>query len=177
MNLSTIPAIASRSTIHVVVESPRGSTLKLKYDPQLEAMSLSRPLPSGLVYPYDWGFVPSTNAADGDPLDAMVLWDHASFPGMVLPCRLIGMLAVEQNSKQSPSRRERNDRVLVVPVDAPRSSSLQSVSALSVRAKRELEAFFYASTVFERKAVKFLGWYGASAAERLVRASLMTEEK
>jgi inorganic pyrophosphatase len=176
VNLTTIPAFSTRSTIHVVIESPRGSTLKLKYAPQLEAVTLSRPLPSGLVYPYDWGFVPSTRAADGDPLDAMVLWDHISFPGMVLSCRLLGMLAVEQNGKASARQRQRNDRVFAVPIESPRYSSLRSVSDLSARTKRELEAFFLASTALEDKDVKFLGWSGSAAAGRLVRASLTKAE-
>src|SRR5262245_25454473 len=66
MNLLTLPAFASAHAIDVVVESPRGSTVKLKYEPTLEAFGLSRPLPEGLVYPYDSGFVPSTRASDGD---------------------------------------------------------------------------------------------------------------
>lgn len=81
MDLSAIPAFASDDVFHVVVEVPRGSTLKLKYAPKWEAMSISRPLPLGLSYPFDWGFVPSTQAPDGDPLDAMLLWDVASYPG------------------------------------------------------------------------------------------------
>jgi inorganic pyrophosphatase len=150
--------------------------LKLKYDPQLEAIGLSRPLPSGLTYPFDWGFVPSTRAADGDPLDAMVLWDQSSHPGVVLKCRLIGMLAVEQNSKDRARPRQRNDRVFAVPVESLRDSGLRSVSDLLARTKRELEAFFIASTAFEGKAVKCLGWSGVAAAARLVKTSLSLEE-
>ena len=56
VNLLTIPAFSTRDTIHVVVESPRGSQLKLKYDPRCEAMGISRPLPVGLTFPVDWGF-------------------------------------------------------------------------------------------------------------------------
>ena len=172
MNLATLAAFPSRKSVHVIVESPRGSAIKLKYDPRLEAMTLSRPLPDGVVFPFDWGFVPSTRAADGDPLDAMVLWDRSSFPGVVLECRLVGMLAVEQNRKKQPTRRQRNDRVFAVPLEAPRQSSVRTVSALPARVKRELEAFFVASTAFENKRLEFLGWSGPAAAERFVRAAL-----
>ena len=87
MNLAAIPALVSDDTFHVVVEAPRGSQLKLKYEPRWEAMAVSRPLPIGVTFPFDWGFIPSTQAADGDPLDAMVLWDVPSYPGVVLTCR------------------------------------------------------------------------------------------
>ena len=97
MNLASTPAFAGDDIFHVIVEAPRGSTLKLKYEPKWEAMSVSRPLPLGVVFPYDWGFVPSTKAADGDPLDALLLWDVASYPGVIVKCRAIAVLQVEQN--------------------------------------------------------------------------------
>ena len=90
-------------SVNVIVETPRGSQAKFKYDPETGAMMLSRPLPAGLV-------IPDTRAADGDPLDVMVLWDGTSFPGVVLPSRLIGLLRVEQQGAGS-GRRERNDRL------------------------------------------------------------------
>jgi inorganic pyrophosphatase len=176
MNLATLDAFPSSTSVHVIVESPRGSAVKLKYDARLEAFALSRPLPDGLVFPYDWGFVPSTRAADGDPLDVMVLWDRASFPGVVLECRLVGALAVAQNRKEHKTGRQRNDRVFAVPIAAPRQASVKTIGALPGRVKRELEAFFVASTAFENKHLEFLGWSGPAAAQRLVRASLTSKE-
>lgn len=126
---------------------------------------------NGLTYPYDWGFVPSTRGADGDPIDAMILWDQTSFPGLVLECRLVGVLAVEQNSRRHPSTRERNDRVLAVPVAAPRCDALRDVNDVPDRGRKELESFFVASTAFEDKDLRMLGWSGATAAADIVKRS------
>ena len=111
MNLELLPSFAGHDIFHVVIESPRGSTLKLKYCAEWEAMGISRPLPAGLVFPFESGFVPSTRNADGDPLDVFVVWDVCSFPGVVLSCRALGVLKVEQNAVNfDASRRIRNDR-------------------------------------------------------------------
>jgi len=97
MSLVDLPTFGPDNSVQVVVESPRGSGLKLKYDREREVFTLSRPLINGLTYPYDWGFVPSTRGPDGDPVDVMLLWDQSSFPGLVLACRVIGALATVQN--------------------------------------------------------------------------------
>jgi inorganic pyrophosphatase len=146
--------------------------VKLKYDPDLEAFTLSRPLTDGLIYPYDWGFVPSTRAPDGDPLDAIVLWDRATFPGVVLTCRLIGVVGVEQNSKHRRGQRERNDRVVALPIGAPRFDVVDSVDDLPERIKQEIESFFVASTAFEHKDLTFHGWSGADRAYELVTSAV-----
>jgi inorganic pyrophosphatase len=83
MKLHEIPAEIDGG-FHVVVESPRGARIKMKYEPELGVLSGGRALPLGHVYPYDWGFVPGTKAHDGDPADALVYWDVPSYPGVVL---------------------------------------------------------------------------------------------
>jgi inorganic pyrophosphatase len=172
MSLASLSPFGPDGSVRVVVECPRGSSVKLKYDADLNAFTLSRPLVDGLTYPFDWGFVPSTRASDGDPVDAMILWDRASFPGVVIPCRLIGLLAVEQNSKQRPGTRERNDRIVGVPLNAPKFKALKEVRDVDSRVREELEAFFAASVAFEGKDLKILQWAGASAAYDLVKASI-----
>jgi inorganic pyrophosphatase len=172
MDYEKLPAFDEDGAIHVVVECPRGTSVKLKFDTGLGAFSLSRPLPEGLVYPYDWGFVPSTRASDGDPLDAIVVWDRQSFPGVVLPCRLLGVLEVEQNNKERPEHRERNDRLIAVPVESPNHHELASVDDLPRRMKEEIEEFFRASTAFENKDLKFGGWRDPVTAYEIVRISL-----
>ena len=68
-DLLGLPTFVSPEAIRVVVESPKGSAIKLKYDPDHQLMTLSRPLTVGLTYPFDWGLVPSTRGPDGDPID------------------------------------------------------------------------------------------------------------
>ena len=173
MNLAAIPTFANDDIFHVIVEAPRGSTLKLKYEPRWEAMSVSRPLPAGVSFPFDWGFVPSTEASDGDPLDALLLWDVPSFPGVVVPCRAIGVLQVEQNRRnRDPSERIRNDRVLSVPLDARRELGLTDLAGVPTRVRQELETFTIAATALEGKDVRIIGWGDATAALALVRDSM-----
>jgi inorganic pyrophosphatase len=169
--LIELPARREDGAVNVVVESPRGSSSKFKYDPVGGVFMLSRPLPSGLVYPHDWGFIPSTRAADGDALDAMVLWEGVSYPGVVLPCRLIGVLQVEQNRKSSPGR-ERNDRVLALPVRASHLEQIRSVGDLDPSTRAQLERFFEHVVAFERKAIRLLGWGDPAQADALLTASL-----
>src|SRR5438045_9341193 len=109
--LHLLPTFAADDQFHVVVESPRGSAVKLKYRADFGAMSICRPLPLGLRYPVDWGFVPSTAAPDGDPVDAAVYWDVATFPGVVIVCRALALIEIEQNHADS-RRRVRKHRIL-----------------------------------------------------------------
>ena len=170
MKLNELPAFIRGDVFRVIVESPRGASAKLKFDPACDAMTLSRPLPSGLTYPHDWGFIPGTRMADGDPLDAMLLWDTPSFPGVVIPCRALGVVKIDQR-KAKGSGRERNDRVMAMPLKAPRFDHLREVRNLSARSKEELEQFFIHVTALEDKDIRIEGWAGPAAAIRLIRKS------
>ena len=169
LDLTKLPTYGKRDSVHVVVESPRGSTVKLAFEPKLGVFTVSRPLVLGLRYPYDWGFIPGTRGADGDPLDALVRWDVSSYPGVLLPCRALGLLKVEQKGKKGG--RERNDRLLCVPVAAPRDAQIEALHDVSRRELDELSHFFLAVVALADKDARVLGWEGAEAAAALVAGS------
>jgi inorganic pyrophosphatase len=68
--------------VQVVVETPRGSRNKYKFDERTGRMKLSKVMPEGMVFPYDFGFFPETRGEDGDPLDVLILCDEPTFPGV-----------------------------------------------------------------------------------------------
>ena len=165
--LHKLDAFAEDDVFHVVVESPRGSTVKLKWDPRLGAMSVSRPLNLGLSFPYDWGFVPSTEGPDGDPIDALVYWDVSSYPGVVIPCRAIAVVQVDQRGGDT---RIRNDRVVAVPIEV-RREQVSATDNVPARVREELNQFFLAATALEGKDARVLGWAGPEEALTLIRSS------
>ena len=165
-NLLKLPARSKKGDMHVVVETPRGSAAKLEYDPELKVFTLSKPLILGLTYPYDWGFIPSTKGEDGDPIDALVLHDAATGPGMVLKCKIIGVLEVEQREKGKKAIR--NDRLIAVPRESHREKADKDARDLSKQVRQEIEKFFVATDELDDKELKFLGWKGPKSGERLI---------
>jgi inorganic pyrophosphatase len=165
-DLQKLPATDKDGDVHVVVETPRGSAAKLQFDPELQAFTLSKALILGLSYPYDWGFVPSTKGQDGDPIDVLVLHDAATYPGLVLRCKLIGVLEVIQKEKGKP--KIRNDRLIAVPRDSHREQSEDDARDLPKQIREEIEKFFVATDELEDKELKFLGWKGPKTGEKLV---------
>ena len=167
-NLVKLPTWADKTHVYAVVETPRGSRAKLEFDPKLRVFTLAKPLLAGLTYPYDWGFIPSTRADDGDPLDALIIHDAATYPGLVLQCRPVGVLEVVQ---KDDGKAERNDRIFVVPDRTPFEGDLQDIRHLPKRAIEELEAFFRATDALESKELEFLGWRGPNRARKLIKTS------
>jgi inorganic pyrophosphatase len=172
-NFINLPAFTKDGAVQVVVETPRGSRAKFAYDPKLETFILSKSLLTGLTYPHDWGFVPSTKADDGDPLDIMVIHDAATFPGIVLTCRVIGVLQIEQKSK---SKVERNDRLFAVPRRSHSELGLRDVRALSKPIRQELEKFFIATDELEDKKLVIIGWKGPKNAIKAIKDSAKTSK-
>src|SRR5260370_30505420 len=77
---------ASQEIIKVIIETPKCCRNKYAFDPELKVFELKKVLPAGMTFPYDFGFIPSTKADDGDPIDVLVLMDEPAFTGCVLKC-------------------------------------------------------------------------------------------
>lgn len=165
-NVFKLPLFTEEGDVHVVVETPRGSRAKFAYDPKLKAFVFRKSLLTGLTYPHDWGFAPSTKADDGDPLDVMVIHDAATFPGLVVKCRVIGILEIEQKSK---NKAERNDRLFAVPRRSHSELALKDVRDLTLPIQQELEKFFIATDEFEDKTLEIIGWKGPKTALKVIK--------
>jgi inorganic pyrophosphatase len=86
--------------IQVVIETPKGSRNKYSFDVDQKIFELKKVLPTGMDFPYDFGFVPSTKAEDGDPIDVLVLMDEPAFPGCLLKCRAVGIIEGEGRKRR-----------------------------------------------------------------------------
>jgi inorganic pyrophosphatase len=152
--------------VTVVIETPKGSHSKYKYDPRCNALRLGAVLAEGLSFPYDFGFVPSTLGEDGDPLDVLLFLDHAVPPGCVATGRLIGALEVRQRTGRDKWRR--NDRFFAVATHAPAHRHLHTLADLGPQRLEEVEAFFVHYAGFNGKVLEILGRHGPRRAERLL---------
>jgi inorganic pyrophosphatase len=154
----------------VVVETPKGTPNKLKFDPGLGAFRLAKVLPVGMVFPYDFGFLPRTHAPDGDPLDVLILMDAPLFPGCIVPCRLIGVLECEQRERDG--KVERNDRLLAVAEASTVHAGTDTIRDLSSAILDGIEAFFADYNRLAGKEFRVLRRRGRRAAETAARRAL-----
>src|SRR5580700_6893778 len=97
-----------------IIETPRGCRNKFDYDPDSNLFKLGGLLPEGMMFPFDFGFIPSTLGEDGDPLDIMVLMDAPAHVGCLIDVRIIGIIEAKQT--QQNGKTESNHRLLGVAV-------------------------------------------------------------
>src|SRR5882757_3275545 len=155
-----------KKTIQVIIETPKGSRNKYAFDPEERIFALRKVLPAGMAFPYDFGFVPSTQGGDGDPLDVLVLMDEPAFAGCKLTCRVVGVIEGEQGSKKQT---ERNDRVVAVEDGNHSYAHVKRIDDLGKRFERELEEFFVNYHRLSGKQYRILALKGPAAARRCVK--------
>lgn len=156
-----------KKMLRVVIETPKGSRNKFAFDPKQHIFELKKVLPAGMAFPYDFGFVPSTEAEDGDPIDVLVLMDEPAFPGCVLTCRPIGVIEGEQGDKKD---KQRNDRIIAVERDAHSWADIKTIDDLGKEFCRELEEFFVNYHKLIGKKYRVLGMKNPNQARKLVKA-------
>jgi inorganic pyrophosphatase len=167
--LDQLPAFDGEGSLaNVVVDSPKGSRNKYKYDPKGHIWRLSKQFPAGASFPFDFGFIPSTQGEDGDPLDVMVLSSEPAFAGCVLPCVLIGVLQAEQTEDGETVRNDRLIGVIKTKYNPPAFETLDAVPEWQLL---EIEHFFKSYNEAEGRQFKVLKRRGPSEALKLVKAA------
>jgi inorganic pyrophosphatase len=125
--------------IQVVIETHKNSPVKYNYDPGSGGFILNKALPAGMVFPFDFGFIPGTKGQDGDPLDALVMSEFVTFPGCRVNCRLIGCLQAEQTEG---GKTIRNDRYFFIPDISIVYQQVKTAGDLPAQLRKELLLFF-----------------------------------
>ncbi|MFR8440551.1 MAG: inorganic diphosphatase [Campylobacter sp.] len=164
MDLSKIKVGSNPDKINAVIEIPYGSNIKYEIDKASGALCVDRVLYGAMFYPANYGFVPNTLADDGDPADVLVLNEYPLAAGSVIPCRLIGVLMMEDESGM-------DEKLLAVPVSKidPRFEGIKSISDLPKATLDKIKNFFETYKLLEpNKWVKVKDFASAAEAEKIL---------
>ncbi len=174
-NLVELSAFRGKSDeINVIIETPKGSRNKFNYEPELGLFELAAVLPEGSLFPYDFGFIPSTLGEDGDPLDVLVLLDVPVHTGCLVTSRLIGVIEAEQTEE---GQTKRNDRLVAVATRAHTHAHVKRFEDLRPKMIDEIEHFFQAYNETKGRRFQPLQRGGPDRAQELVRAGMKRNEK
>jgi inorganic pyrophosphatase len=169
--LSEITPFAKKTgDLLVVIETPKGSRNKYSYDPECDCMQLSTVLPEGLIFPYDFGFIPSTLGDDGDPLDVLILMETSVIPGCVVTARLLG--AIEAKQKEKGEAWTRNDRLVAIATHAQTHSEARNLADLRPHLLKEIKEFFATYNKLRNRRFKPLHDADPRKARQLVDAGM-----
>jgi len=152
----------SYAVVEAIVEIPRGSRNKYETDLATGTIHLDRVLFSSVHYPADYGFIPGTRSADGDPLDIMIIVEEPTFPGCRVKVRPIGVLLMRDEQGV-------DEKILGVPVADPRFDGIQDISQLQQHWLAEIENFFNTYKVLEGKETHVEDWRGSGEAKEVLR--------
>lgn len=154
------------SRVYAIVEVPNGSVNKYEFDCEVGVFKLDRVLYSPVYYPGDYGIIPRTLSADGDPLDILVLTTRPTFTGCVMVAKPIGVLTTKDENGE-------DDKILGVPIGDPRFQEVSDVSDIAKHLRLEIADFFLSYKKLEpRKWVEVGGWKDAKAAESIIQAAI-----
>lgn len=169
-NLTRLPhgLKAGELICQAVIETPKGGRAKYAYEPDSQAFRLKRLLPDGMAFPLDFGFVPSTKAQDGDPLDILVLNDEPLAMGALANVRLIGVIEAEQTQEGEIVR---NDRVVAVTEASFLYEAIEAIGDLGEAFVRNLTQFWVNYDALRGVEFKVLGVRDADRAAALIRNS------
>ncbi|MFC4242903.1 inorganic diphosphatase [Gryllotalpicola reticulitermitis] len=156
----------SESALEMVVEIPRGGRNKYEVDHKSGRVKLDRTLYTQMVYPADYGFIEHTLADDGDPIDALVLLEEPTFPGVLVDVRPVGVFRMEdENGKDA--------KILAVPASDPRWAWVDDIDDVPAPTKDAIAHFFtHYKDLEPGKFVNVHGFGTRAEAEALVQAAV-----
>jgi inorganic pyrophosphatase len=160
---------AKAAQCRAIIETPKGSRNKFDYDPDSNLFMLGGLLPEGMMFPFDFGFIPSTLGEDGDPLDVMVLMDAPAHVGCLIDIRIIGVIAAEQTEK---GKTESNDRLLGVAIHSYDHENLKSINEVSKTLLDQVEEFFVSYNKQRGKKFKVTGTKGPAKAIQFLKTGV-----
>jgi inorganic pyrophosphatase len=170
-NLATIPNELDRKKFQcrAIIETPKGNRNKFDFDPKTELFKLGGLLPVGMVFPYDFGFIPSTLGEDGDPLDVMIMMEEPGVTGCLVDIRLVGVIEAVQTED---GKTESNDRLIAVPIHSYSHEDVTSIDQLSSSVVEQIEQFFISYNKQRGKKFQVKGRKGPKRALALVEAGI-----
>jgi inorganic pyrophosphatase len=156
--------------LNVIIEAPKGSRTKFKYDEEHQLFLFDKTLPLGQAFPFDFGFVPSTTGGDGDPLDILVLTPEPTFVGCLVHAKVLGVIEAEQTEG---GKTERNDRLIGVPLEAKSGKPAEgTIERLDAALAQRITDFFVAYNQLQGKRFKALRSSGPDRAASLIRSGM-----
>jgi inorganic pyrophosphatase len=155
--------------VNVVIEVPiGGEPIKYEMDKEAGALIVDRFLYTAMRYPGNYGFIPHTLSADGDPCDVIIANTRAIIPGAVMSCRVVGVLLMEDEAGG-------DEKIIAVPSNklTRRYEKVQNYSDLPSITLQQIEHFFSHYKDLETgKWVKVTGWADADRARQLIREAI-----
>jgi inorganic pyrophosphatase len=154
-------------TCRAIIETPKGSRNKFDYDPASNLFMLGGLLPEGMMFPFDFGFIPCTLGEDGDPLDVLVLMDAPAHVGCLIDVRVVGVITAEQSDD---GKKEINDRLLAVAVHSYDHEGVSTVDDINKNLLSQIEEFFVSYNKQRGKKFKVTGIGGPGKAIKVLKA-------
>jgi inorganic pyrophosphatase len=166
VNPTQLAAFDEEKKVQVIIETPKGSRNKYAWDQDQQVFALKKVLPEGMVFPHDFGFIPSTEGDDGDPIDVLVLMDQPVFTGCLVKGRLVGVIEGQQTEE---GKSERNDRLLAVAESSHTHSNIKTLKDLNKDLLKELEMFLVNYHSNDGAEFKVLALKGPDAAAKCLK--------
>ena len=157
-----------------IIETPKGSRSKFDYDTESDLFMLGGLLPEGMMFPFDFGFIPSTVGGDGDPLDILVLLDAPAHVGCLVDVRLIGVIQAEQSQD---GETEENDRLVGVAVHSYEHENIRHIDDANPSMLKQIEAFFVSYNKQRNKKFTIKDVCGPKQAVKLVEKTMKDFKK